>query len=578
MRKVKIIPLLLFVSLFLHDRMAAQGTYTITADSVKLTGCDSSELIIQNHTQNVPGFLFNTGNGRTVFRRGAQKLNDSLYLIGADTLKTSSHAWQQGGNAFGATGILGTLDNNHLDLYTNGIKRGRLDSIGQFNLDFANGIGYANAFALTNTNGTVPWVNIAANAQYCVMSLRPNNSAFFGPTFQLTTGYSTTMEAFAYNDLSVKGYYGLDLYGGYGGGASKAIRFFPGFSTSPTAAFSLNGNFLDGDPGTDNGSRLQVTGTSTFSDNVTIGNNKTLAVGGTYIVDDPNGRYITSVNPESMTYTAGPGGFATFDGNVNLGCGQGNSIYLRPGGAVNRAITISASTGAPSNTTFSFGNLRNDGPKKAVINTADMDGSAYGGTTAVDLYLDPGKETYSNSQANMILAFDGTAQRGNIGVGTASPTAQLHTTGTVRFAGLSSDNTQTRVVVGDANGNLFYRDASTLAASEALRSSLAVNGPITAKKLTLDAKAWPDYVFDSAYRLPGLVELKAYLGRQHHLPGLPAAGEVEKNGVDVGAAQAMLLKKIEELTLYAIKQDEEMAAMKKEMAELRRLIMEKAGK
>ena len=66
----------------------AQYVYTINADSVKITNnCDSSELILQNHTQGVAGFLFNTGNGRTAFRRGIQKLNDSLFLIGADTLK-----------------------------------------------------------------------------------------------------------------------------------------------------------------------------------------------------------------------------------------------------------------------------------------------------------------------------------------------------------------------------------------------------------------------------------------------------------------------------------------------------------
>src|ERR1700751_1297772 len=101
---------LFFILSCLSNMVFAQYVYTIKADSVKLTGCDSSELIIENHTQNVPGFLFNTGNGRTVFKRAAQRLNDSIYLIGADTLKTSSHAWQQGGNAFGATGVLGTQD------------------------------------------------------------------------------------------------------------------------------------------------------------------------------------------------------------------------------------------------------------------------------------------------------------------------------------------------------------------------------------------------------------------------------------------------------------------------------------
>lgn len=104
--------------------------YTIAADSVLLSYCDSTELIIENHSQNVPGFLFNTGRGRTIFRRGAQKLNDSTYLIGADTLKIASNAWVQGGNAFGATGVLGTLDSNALDLYTNKTGKVRLATSG----------------------------------------------------------------------------------------------------------------------------------------------------------------------------------------------------------------------------------------------------------------------------------------------------------------------------------------------------------------------------------------------------------------------------------------------------------------
>ena len=93
--------------------------YTIKADSVLITNsCDTAELILENHTQNVPGFLFNKGRGRTEFRRVLQKINDTLFTIGVDTLKLP-YAWVQGGNAWGTTGIFGTRDNNHIDFYTN---------------------------------------------------------------------------------------------------------------------------------------------------------------------------------------------------------------------------------------------------------------------------------------------------------------------------------------------------------------------------------------------------------------------------------------------------------------------------
>jgi hypothetical protein len=81
-----LIALLTLVSVTLH----AQYVYTIKADSVKLTNsCDSTELILLNHTQGVHGFLYNPGTGRTYFQRGAIQLSSGVYVIGGDTIRTS---------------------------------------------------------------------------------------------------------------------------------------------------------------------------------------------------------------------------------------------------------------------------------------------------------------------------------------------------------------------------------------------------------------------------------------------------------------------------------------------------------
>ena len=67
--------------------------YKIKADSVKITNDScNAELILENATRNVQGFLYNKGNGRTEFRKGAIRLNDSTYIIGADTVKTGGGA------------------------------------------------------------------------------------------------------------------------------------------------------------------------------------------------------------------------------------------------------------------------------------------------------------------------------------------------------------------------------------------------------------------------------------------------------------------------------------------------------
>lgn len=82
MKKILIFLVLLCIEKSLH----AQYVFSIKADSVEITSTsDTAELIIENHTQNVPGFLYNKGRGRTEFRR-AVKLNDSTLVLGGDTI------------------------------------------------------------------------------------------------------------------------------------------------------------------------------------------------------------------------------------------------------------------------------------------------------------------------------------------------------------------------------------------------------------------------------------------------------------------------------------------------------------
>ena len=84
---------------------------------------------------------------------------------------------------------------------------------------------------------------------------------------------------------------------------------------------------------------------------------------------------------------------------------------------------------------------------------------------------------------------------------------------------------------------------------------LAVNGSAVFTKAVVKAYPWPDYVFHSNYRLRPLSEVEEYIKQHHHLPEVPSAEEVKKNGLDLGDNQAALLKKIEEMTLYMIEQN-----------------------
>lgn len=86
---------------------------------------------------------------------------------------------------------------------------------------------------------------------------------------------------------------------------------------------------------------------------------------------------------------------------------------------------------------------------------------------------------------------------------------------------------------------------------------------------------FPDYVFTNDYKLMSLPELKDYIKENNHLPEVPSAKDVEENGLKLGEMNVILLKKIEELTLYTIGQQKEIDALKEEITELKKLNYEK---
>lgn len=111
----------------------------------------------------------------------------------------------------------------------------------------------------------------------------------------------------------------------------------------------------------------------------------------------------------------------------------------------------------------------------------------------------------------------------------------------------------------DAYGNF------SIGTKDAKGYKLAVNGPAIFTKAVVKASAnWPDYVFDSAYQLPTLESISNFIQENKHLPDMPAGSTVEKSGHDLGEMQMLLLKKVEELTLYVIEQEKQMKDLKDE--------------
>lgn len=120
---------------------------------------------------------------------------------------------------------------------------------------------------------------------------------------------------------------------------------------------------------------------------------------------------------------------------------------------------------------------------------------------------------------------------------------------------------------GDVDGNLrMTLDPSGnlgIGTNDTKGYKLAVKGKVVAEEVVVKLYgSWPDYVFESDYKMPSLFELNAYILQNKHLPEIPSAVQVEKDGINTGEMNLLLLKKVEELTLYVIQQQKEIEALK----------------
>jgi hypothetical protein len=93
---------------------------------------------------------------------------------------------------------------------------------------------------------------------------------------------------------------------------------------------------------------------------------------------------------------------------------------------------------------------------------------------------------------------------------------------------------------------------------------LSVNGNVRSKEIVVES-GWADYVFDEKYPLPALDSVAQYIQRHKHLPGIPAATDIQQQGLPLGELQTKMMAKIEELTLYLIQAHQRIEALEKQL-------------
>ncbi len=184
-----------------------------------------------------------------------------------------------------------------------------------------------------------------------------------------------------------------------------------------------------------------------------------------------------------------------------------------------------------------------------------------------------------------------------IGIGTDAPVTKLHlNNGVLTIDGTSplpwtKLNLQTRIVTplgsvwrssdNTADGSQLgiamtadgwrFIKARTDGSGDYKNAAYITNeGGLYATMVEVKIENWQDAVFADEYKLPTLHEVEQYIKAHKHLPDVPSEQEVKKEGVNLGEMDGILMKKIEELTLYTIELSKRVEQLEKENAELKK--------
>jgi uncharacterized small protein (DUF1192 family) len=99
---------------------------------------------------------------------------------------------------------------------------------------------------------------------------------------------------------------------------------------------------------------------------------------------------------------------------------------------------------------------------------------------------------------------------------------------------------------------------------------LTVKGKIAAQEFEIVTDVTlPDYVFEKNYKLRSLKDLESYISQNKRLPEAPSANQVKKDGYKMVEMDNLLLKKVEELSLYVIALNKKLEATEAELAKMK---------
>lgn len=197
-----------------------------------------------------------------------------------------------------------------------------------------------------------------------------------------------------------------------------------------------------------------------------------------------------------------------------------------------------------------------DKQDQVVISLNGNDGNYQAGGNGHDgdiMLLDTkGRKTIHLNAADGALLLGGPEQDGDLKITNAKNQQTIHLNG--RSAGIHLGG-------HGEDGDIFIKDAE---GSE----TIIIDGKTGDIKLKGETLEGADFVFAPSYELPSLEQVEQYISQYRHLPAVPSADQMKKEGISVQEFSITLLQKVEELTLYVIEQQKMIAALQTRLGEI----------
>ena len=414
-----------------------------------------------------------------------------------------------------------------VDNFFAGRNAGNLTMTGFSGIDFNTGVG-VNALA-SNTEG---FSNTALGESALRSNTKGISNTALGQTALLsnTTGGSNTavgQNALRSNDK------------GSGNTAVGHLALFfnveGDFNTAVGgAALRLN----KGDFNTAVGSNALANNTDGF-DNTAVGRNA--------LRSNDTGIHNTAVGVDALG--------ANVTGFVNTAVGR-SALALTTGGTHNTAVgdrALSANTLGSLNTAVGHEALRSNtegtlntavGVEALSANITGFDNTAVGRDALLN-----NTEGFDNTALGKRTLLSNTTGDFNTALGRGADVSTGDLSNATAIGSSATVDASNKIRLGDSNVTLV----------ETQGDIKTISGDFIAGATTLNV---PDYVFEKDYALMSLEQLRAYISENKHLPNVPDESDIRKNGLNLSEFQMTLLEKIEELTLYTLVQQREIAQLK----------------